>query len=77
MKLVFDDGSEQEIAQEDFYCIIVRAGAIANKNKHRWLDTSDKYLQNGSDDLALMYMRWADREARVNNICTTLESLYF
>lgn len=77
MKLVFDDGSEQEIDPEDFHKIIRNSKSVSGKKNHEYLRASEKYFDKDEYELSLMYMQWADREARIRNICSIIEHLYF
>lgn len=77
MKLVFDNGKEQEIRESDFYRIITRAEEYANKSQCNFLDASELHTKQGDYKMSLLFMEWADDESSVATICNTLENLYF
>lgn len=77
MKLVFDDGTEQEILQDDFYKIIIRAEAMADENERRFIDKAVENEHKAEYSQELFYLRSSAIENSISNLCKTLESLYF
>lgn len=74
MKLVFDDGAEQEIGEEDFYKILVRAESMSERKKNYYKELADTKLW---DPEYLKISQLKDIEERIHNITLTLERLYF
>lgn len=74
MKLVFDSGEEQEIMEEDFYKILVRAEAMAERKENYYKDLSESKLWD-PEYFKISHLK--DIEERIHNITLTLERLYF
>lgn len=77
MKIVFDNGEEQEIREEDFHKIILRALERADETRKAFMEAAERHTKQDDYKMALLCMKWADEESSIATICTTLETLYY